>query len=91
MNDIDRLRGALRDLLRELHAGPEKLVDLNQIGVPLVGQGFTQHQIVDLLLSLERQGVIGRIENNKLRLMKAFDQSVSSSQRQQQLNGDGDN
>jgi hypothetical protein len=68
--DFYPLREALINLLRTLGATPEKTIDLYDIGVPLVRQGFTQDEIVDLLLSLERERFIEPISNNCLRLVR---------------------
>ncbi|CDN54720.1 Hypothetical protein RG1141_CH23820 [Neorhizobium galegae bv. officinalis bv. officinalis str. HAMBI 1141] len=70
MAEFDPLRQALINLLRTLQASPEKPVDLYEIGVPLVDQGYTQDEILALLLSLEHERFIGRIENNRLRLVE---------------------
>jgi len=44
---------AILEQLRLLHANPDRPISLYAIGVPLIGAGYSQDQILNALLYLE--------------------------------------
>jgi diketogulonate reductase-like aldo/keto reductase len=67
LNRYEETRAALLDLLRTLGVDP---VSLYKVGVPLVGQGFTQDDILNVLFALSREGVIEFLPGNSLMVLK---------------------
>lgn len=63
---------AIIDLLRRLNARPEQAVSLYDIGVPLVGDGFTEPAIVNGLFYLQSDGMISLMDGNRLVVTEKF-------------------
>ncbi|KQY14409.1 hypothetical protein [Rhizobium sp. Root482] len=61
---------AIVDVLRRIGATPDKPVGMYEIGVPLVGNPYTQDDIVNGLFWLQRKGVIELKNDNRLQLVK---------------------
>ncbi|MBW6426110.1 hypothetical protein KX729_32640 [Rhizobium sp. XQZ8] len=55
MERWEEVRQAIIDLLRELKIEPEKALSLYEIGIPLVPKGFSQDELVNALLALDRE------------------------------------
>lgn len=72
MSRHEEAKAALADLLHDLGAEPATPIDLYAIGVPLVGQEFTQDEIVSALYAFHRDGQIALIEGNRLRATISF-------------------
>ncbi len=66
MNRYDETRAALVELLRTFGADA---VSVYKVGVPLVSQGFSQDEILNVLFTLSREGVIELLGTNELRVL----------------------
>lgn len=64
------VRAAILGLLRDLEAEDGRAIDLYDIGVPLIAQGFDQHAIANTLYALDRDGIIALIGSNRLQMRK---------------------
>lgn len=71
---MDDIKAAFLDLLRSLGADPSTPIDILKLGPPLVGGGFNEDQIVNLLFYLESLKSIELLPGNRLRIMKPLDQ-----------------
>ena len=60
---------ALLEQLRLLNARPDKPISMFDIGVPLIGLGYTQDQILTALFYLESKKTIELLPGNRLRLI----------------------
>jgi len=58
------------DLLRTLEAKPSTPISLYDIGAPLVGAGFTQDEIVNVLFQMQDDKDIELIAGNRLRVTR---------------------
>jgi hypothetical protein len=70
MHTYEEVKQAILDLLRELKLEPEKALSLYEIGIPLVPKGYSQDELVNALLSMDREGVIKLLPNNGMRLLQ---------------------
>jgi hypothetical protein len=69
--NMDVVRAIIEEL-RNVGAEVGKPVVIYEIGVPLVRAGFDQHEIVNGLYRLERDGVIELLPSNSLKLLLAI-------------------
>ena len=70
MRSPEDLESAMLDVLAALQAGPDNPVSLLLVGSSLIGQGFTQEQIVYRLYHMEAQKRIKLLEGNRVCLLK---------------------
>ena len=66
------VRQAIIDLLRRIDANPETPISLFGIGVPPVGEGFSQDEILNGLFRLQGERVIELVSRNCLGLVQAL-------------------
>jgi hypothetical protein len=71
----DEITSALTQVLEEL--GTEAIW-LYAIGVPMVAQGFTQEEIVNVLISLNQDKVIELLPDNQVRVLSGLTLKASS-------------
>jgi len=67
---MENVETAFFNLLRTLDKRPQDTLSNYDIGVPLIGQGYSQDEIVNLLLSLNGCGVIELLDNNRTKVLK---------------------
>lgn len=60
---------ALLEQLRLLNAKPDKPISMFDIGIPLIGLGYTQEEILNALFYLESKKQIELLPGNRLRLI----------------------
>lgn len=63
---------AVLDLLRSIGADTVTPISNLKIGPPLVENGFSESEIADALIRLDKEKVIELVEGNQLRLVKPF-------------------
>jgi hypothetical protein len=61
------VRSALLELLRTFSDAP---AGLYLVGVPMVDQGFSQDEILNALMSLDREKAIELLPENQLRVLR---------------------
>jgi hypothetical protein len=66
MNRYEEVWGDLIDTLRGLGAEPTSLY---AVGVPMVAKGFTQDEVLNVLMALEREKTIELLPGNRLRVL----------------------
>ena len=67
MSRHEETRLALVDLLRTFG---DSATGLYSVGVPMVGQGFSQDEILNALMSLDREKAIEFLRENQLRVLR---------------------
>ncbi|WP_426232226.1 hypothetical protein [Pararhizobium sp. DWP3-4] len=67
MNHDDKLRLELMEILRGLGG---EATSLYAVGVPMVGKGFGEHEIVNALMELDREKVIELLPGNQMRVLQ---------------------
>ncbi|AYG76798.1 MULTISPECIES: hypothetical protein [Rhizobium] len=70
MSRFEETEIALTDKLRSLKLKPDMMINLFDIGVPLTAAGFTQDEIMAVLVALEQDKVIEFAPGNRLRFLK---------------------
>ncbi|AGB73700.1 MULTISPECIES: hypothetical protein [Rhizobium] len=70
MSRFEETEIALTDKLRSLKLKPDMMINLFDIGVPLTAAGFTQDEIMAVLVALEQDKIIEFAPGNRLRLLK---------------------
>lgn len=60
---------AILEQLRLLNAKPDQPVGMFDIGIPLIGLGYSQDQILNALFYLESKKQIELLPGNRLRLI----------------------
>ncbi|WP_313199944.1 hypothetical protein [Rhizobium sp.] len=60
---------ALLEQLRLLNAKPDTPISMFDIGIPLIGLGYTQEEILNALFYLESKKQIELLPGNRLRLI----------------------
>jgi hypothetical protein len=68
LSRYDEIRADLIDILNEL--GPDA-TSLYDVGVPMVGNGFNQDEILNALMALLRENIIELLPGNRLRVLPA--------------------
>lgn len=63
----EEVRAALLKLLRTFSDAP---AGLYLVGVPMVDQGFSQDEILNALMSLDREKAIELLPENQLRVLR---------------------
>lgn len=63
----EEVRTALLELLRTFGDAP---TGMYAVGVPMVAQNFTEDEIVNALMSLDREKTIELLPNNSLRVLR---------------------
>lgn len=66
MSRNDEIRADLLDILNGL--GPDAK-SLYAVGVPMVGKGFNQDEILNALMALDREHIIELLPGNQLRVL----------------------
>ncbi|SEH87402.1 hypothetical protein SAMN05216228_1010181 [Rhizobium tibeticum] len=69
MKRYQETRAALMALLPRARA----VLDLYDVGQPLVAQGFTETEILDVLINLTHQKVIELLPGNQLKVLRFSD------------------
>jgi len=64
------VNGAIIEMLREIGAQPGRPVVIYEIGGALIAAGYDQHEIVNGLYRLEREGVLELVPSNAMKLLK---------------------
>ena len=70
MSRFNETETALIERLRALKALPDMSINVFDIGVPLTAAGFTQDEIVEVLIALEQDKIITLLPGNRLLMLK---------------------
>ncbi len=68
MSRYEETKSALTQVLEGLGAEPTSLYD---VGVPMVGKGFSQDEILNGLMALDREKIIVLLPGNQVRVLLA--------------------
>jgi hypothetical protein len=68
MSRYDEIRADLIDILNGLRPDATSLY---AVGVPMVGKGFNQDEILNALMALDRENIIELLPGNRLRVLSA--------------------
>jgi hypothetical protein len=66
MNRYGPVMGDVLDILRGLGTEPTSLY---AVGVPMVAKGFTQDEVLNVIMALDREKVIELLPGNRLRVL----------------------
>jgi hypothetical protein len=70
MSRFDDTETALLERLRTMKAKPEMTINLFDIGVPLNASGFSQDEVMEVLVALEQDRIIAFASGNRLLMLK---------------------
>lgn len=70
MSRFDEIEIAIIELLHSLN--PTVPISLYDVGVPLVGAGFGQEEIINVLFAMKEAGTIDFIDGNHLCITASF-------------------
>ena len=74
MSRFNVTEAALLRRLRTLRAKPEMTINLIDIGVPLGEAGFSQNEILEVLIALEQEKIIAFCPGKRLMMLKKLPQ-----------------
>lgn len=70
MSRFNETEAALLSRLRALKAKPEMAINLPNLGSHLSASGFTQNEIMEVLVALEQENIIAFPTGNRLLILK---------------------
>jgi hypothetical protein len=74
MNRYEEVWGDLIEILQGLGTEPTSLY---AVGVPMVAKGFTQDEVLNVIMALEREKRIELLPGNRLRVLAIATQPVA--------------
>lgn len=70
MSRFSETEAALLERLRAMKAKPEMSINVFDIGVPMIAAGFSQDEIMNVLLAFEQDRMIALVPGNRLLMLK---------------------
>lgn len=70
MSRFSETEAALLERLHAMKAKPEMSINVFDIGVPMTAAGFTQDEIMNVLLAFEQDRLIALVPGNRLLMLK---------------------
>ncbi|CZT37441.1 hypothetical protein GA0004734_00043820 [Rhizobium sp. 9140] len=74
MSRFEDIEAATLERLRALKAKPEVTINLIDMGMPLNAAGYSQEDILTVLLALEQEKIIALAPGNRLLILKDLPQ-----------------
>ncbi|SES47466.1 hypothetical protein [Rhizobium sp. NFR03] len=74
MSKFEEIEAAVLERLRTMKAAPEVRINLLDLGVPLNAAGYSQEEIMDVLLALEQEKLVAFAAGNRLLILKDLPQ-----------------
>lgn len=70
MSRFEEIEAATLERLRTLKAKPEMTINLLEVGVPLNAEGYSQEEILEVLLAFEQEKLVAFATGNRLLILK---------------------